>query len=128
MDSKFRAMSITNFEDHTNELNDKELEILPLVIHSFRKYDKDSPIKSADIVKKMNIYLIQREYTIKMTGARLRKMVNFIRSNSLLPLIATSRGYFTSKNKDTVEKQIKSLLERERSIENCANGLSKFLD
>ena len=121
-------MSITNFEDFTNELNDKELEILPLVIHSFRKYDKDSPIKSAEIVKKMNIYLQERDYKIKMTGARLRKMVNFIRSNSLLPLIATSKGYFTSKNKETVEKQIQSLLERSRSIRLCADGLTKFLD
>ena len=119
---------ITNFEDFTNELNERELEILPLVVHSFRKYDKDNPIKSQDIVRKMNIYLEERNYKIKMTGARLRKMVNFIRSNSIIPLIATSKGYFTSKNKQTIESQIKSLLERAKSIESCAIGLNKFLE
>tara|TARA_R110000772_G_scaffold36091_4_gene86597 strand:+ start:3474 stop:3839 length:366 start_codon:yes stop_codon:yes gene_type:complete len=121
-------MSITNFEDHTNELNDRELEILPLVIHSFRKYEKDNPIKSEDIVKKMNIYLFERDFKIKMTGARLRKMVNYIRSNSLIPLIATSKGYFTSNNKKDIQDQIISLMERARSIVRCADGLNKFID
>jgi hypothetical protein len=62
-----------------------------------------------------------------MTGVRLRKMVNYIRSNSLIPLIATSHGYFTSDCKQTIQEQIKSLQERANSIERCAQGLKKFL-
>lgn len=120
-------MSITNFEDFTSELTDQELEILPIVIHGFRAYKKNNPIKSELIVFRMNEYLKNRGYKMKLTGPRLRKLVNYIRSNGLLPLIATSQGYFTTDCKETIAEQIKSLQERANSIERCANGLIKFL-
>lgn len=119
---------ITNFEDYSGELSPEEIQIIPIVIHGFRKYDKDNPIKSRVIVERMNKYLLERGFKIRMTGARLRKIVNYIRSNSLIPLIATSKGYFVSKNKSDILDQIKSLKERARSIERCAKGLEKFLN
>ena len=120
-------MSITNFEEYTHELTDQEMEILQLVIHGFRAYKKNNPIKSELIVTRMNQYLQNNGYKIKMTGVRLRKMVNYIRSNSLIPLIANSHGYFTSDCKQTILEQITSLQERANSIERCAQGLKKFL-
>lgn len=121
-------MSLTNFEDQTPELTPEEMAELPAVIHSFRYYDKNNPIKASVIVTKMNIYLKMKGSKMKMTDVRLRRMVNYIRTNGLLPLIATSKGYFTSKNKQEIELQIKSLQERARSIQRCANGLKKFLE
>ncbi len=118
---------ITNFENYTNELNDREMEILPIVIHGFRAYKKNNPIKAELIVKRMNEYLKNYGYKIRLTQPRLRKLVNYIRSNSLIPLIATSQGYFTTDCKETIINQIQSLNERANSIERCANGLKKFL-
>jgi hypothetical protein len=118
---------ITNFENYTHELTDQELEILPIVIHGFRAYKKTNPIKSELIVTRMNQYLQYNGYKIKMTGPRLRKMVNYIRSNGLIPLIANSQGYFTSDCKQTILEQITSLQERANSIENAVQGLKKFL-
>jgi catalase (peroxidase I) len=120
-------MSITNFENYTHELTDQELEILPIIIHGFRAYKKNNPIKAQLIVTRMNEFLTDRGYKIRLTGPRLRKLVNYIRSNSLIPLIATSQGYFTTDCKETIENQIKSLYERANSIERCANGLKEFL-
>ena len=120
-------MSITNFEEYTHELSAEEMEILPIVIHGFRQYKKNNPIKSELIVTRMNDYLKNNGFKIKMSGPRLRKMVNYIRSNSLIPLIATSHGYFTSDCKETIIEQITSLMERANSIERCAQGLKKFL-
>ena len=118
---------ITNFEEHTHELTSEEMEILQLVIHGFRAYKKNNPIKAELIVKRMNVFLENNGYKIRLTQPRLRKLVNYIRSNSLIPLIATSQGYFTTDCKQTILDQIKSLQERANSIERCAQGLKKFL-
>lgn len=120
-------MSITNFENYTHELTDQEIEILPIVIHGFRAYKKNNPIKAELIVSRMNEYLKNNGYKIRLTQPRLRKLVNYIRSNSLLPLIATSQGYFTTDCKETIQEQIKSLQERANSIDRCARGLNNFL-
>ena len=48
-------MSITNFENYTAELTDQELEILPIIIHGFRAYKKNNPIKAELIVNRMII-------------------------------------------------------------------------
>jgi hypothetical protein len=55
-------------------------------------------------------------------------MVNYIRTNSIIPLIATSNGYFTSNCKETIQDQVKSLQERASSIMRCAEGMKKFLE
>ena len=118
---------ITNFEEHTSELTNEEMEILPIVVHGFRNYKKDNPIKAELIVSRMNEFLSARGFKTKMSQPRLRKMVNYIRTNGIIPLIATSNGYFTSDCKETIQEQIKSLQERANSIERCATGLKKFL-
>jgi tetrahydromethanopterin S-methyltransferase subunit B len=50
-----------------------------------------------------------------------------IRSKGILPLIATSNGYYCSYDKQEIMEQIKSLQERADAIINSANGLKKFL-
>jgi len=118
---------ITNFEEFTHELTSEEMEILPILVHGFRNYKKTNPIKTEFLVHRFNEYLLARGYKTKMNGPRLRKMVNYIRTNGIIPLIATSHGYFTSDCKETIQEQIKSLQERANSITRCANGLKKFL-
>jgi len=114
-------------ETITHELTDEELNLVPVIVHSFRFYKKDNPIKAELIVKRMNEYLQKNESKVKMNGPRLRKIVNYIRTNGIIPLIATSNGYFTSDCKQTIQEQIQSLQERANSIERCATGLKKFL-
>ena len=118
---------ITNFEEYTHELSAEEIEILPLVVNGFRHYKKTNPIKAQLIVERMNVFLENNGYKIRLTQPRLRKIVNYIRTNSIIPLIATSNGYFTTDCKLTIQEQIKSLQERANSIERCAQGLKKFL-
>lgn len=109
---------ITNFEEITQELTDEELALVPTFIKSFSKYTKQNPIKAADIVSKWN----QSGDKVKMSQPRLRKICNHIRSNSLLPLIATSSGYYVSNDQAEIERQIKSLTERANSILKCAKA------
>jgi len=118
---------ITNFENITEELTKKELEIIPILVSGFKRYTKENPIKSDVLVKNLNEYFEKNNIKNKMTGARLRKCCNYIRTNALLPLIATSNGYYVSSDKEEIRKQIKSLIERANSIMNCAKGLNKFI-
>ena len=118
---------ITGFEDITRPLSDDELKIVPVLCNNFKRHDKNNPVKAPVIVTGMNKYLVQHGYKIRMSQARLRKCCNFIRSKGMIPLIATSNGYYVSYNKEDVANQIKSLWERAGAIRACANGLQKFL-
>jgi len=115
---------ITNFENITHELNDIELEMLPLMIEGFKRYTKQYPIKEPEIVARFN----SKNSRLKLNGARLRKLVNHIRCHSMLPLIATSKGYYVSSDIAEIRNQIKSLRERANSINRCADGLLNYLD
>lgn len=118
---------VTNFEAITPNITDRELEIIPFLINGFRTHGKNNPIKAPEIVRQMNTFLPTKGYKIKMTEPRLRRCANYIRSNSMLPLIATSEGYFVSEDRTEIERQIKSLYERASAIKSCADGLKAFL-
>jgi len=118
---------IVNFEDITQELNEDELKLIPILINGFSNHSESNPIKAPVIVEKVNSILHLKDLKIKITEPRLRKCCNYIRTNALLPLIATSNGYFVSKDPVIISSQIKSLRQRATSINSCADGLEKFL-
>lgn len=118
---------ITSFEKITHEITEDEKSIIQLLIAGFNTKTKENPIKAPEIVKKMNEALLNKGKSFKLTEVRLRKLCNHIRSNGLLPLIATSSGYYTTNSKKEIEDQIKSLQDRAQAILNSAKGLEKFL-
>ena len=79
---------ITNFEEITKELNAEERQLVPVLIKGFKAHGKENPIKAPKIVENLRIV------GYKITEPRLRKLVNLIRSKGLLPVIATSNGYY----------------------------------
>jgi hypothetical protein len=84
---------IDNFETITHELNEDELYLIPYLISGFEKRTVNNPIKAPDIVKAMNDHFKAKGLIkSKFSDVRLRKCVNYIRVNSLIPLIATSKG------------------------------------
>jgi len=120
-------MSLHNFKDITGDLTDDEAKLIPVLISSFNNHGATNPIKAKEIVKLMNNYLLKKGILINFTGVRLRKCVNYIRKNSMIPLMATSNGYFVSRDQFTIQGQIQSLRQRANSISSCADGLEKFL-
>ncbi|MBC8315241.1 MAG: hypothetical protein H8E51_07035 [Bacteroidetes bacterium] len=118
-------MTVTNFEEVTKELSEDEFSMLPNLIQILQEHaDQENAIYSNDLCRKM----ATRCKVEKFSGPRLRKMVNYLRVNGILPVIATSKGYYLSYNKDIIELQIKSLFERASAIRKSAYGLQKFLD
>lgn len=116
---------VTTFETQTENLSEYELSIIPKVIEQMNFIRR--PRKSYEVCQFLNdeLQLILMKHKISPT--RLRKLVNHIRVNGILPVIATSEGYFVSFEREVIEKQIKSLYERSSSIRKCADGLTKFI-
>lgn len=119
-------MPITTFEEITHELTDIELEILPFVVTILENAKgKNNTIKNESL-KHMACahHRITKglEKPIKMGPARLRKIINYIRTTNLIPVLcASSQGYFVGQNKEEIENYIQSNQERANEILNM-NG------
>jgi len=116
---------IEGFEKVTSELKEQELELANDLIKHFLTKTKNNKAKASDIVKGVNCHY---NLSFKFTEVRLRKIINHYRSNSIIPIISDSEGYFVSYEKEDLEKVIKSLDQRSNSIKRCSSGLKKFLD
>jgi hypothetical protein len=117
---------ITNFEEITANLTSEEKLLTVEIITILSGIKKDKPMKSVELV-----YLINRKLSfvenLNFTGVKLRKYCNYIRSKSLLPIIATSNGYFVSYDKNEIALQIESLEQRSEAILNSVHGLKFYL-
>lgn len=118
---------ITNFEGVTNPLTDDEMRLVPYIIDGLRKRDKDNAIKGAEICERMQAFkkTLGIKEKPKLTDARLRKIVSYIRIEGLLPIGATSNGYFCITDRIELERQVKSLKERAEAIYAAAEGIVK---
>ena len=105
---------ITGFEEQTEPLTDMEREVfLPPIIKGLRvKIGKDKAVTNRDIVRGLKANL-----NIKIGEARVRKMINHIRNNVIIPcLIATSKGYYIAETPEEVDDYIDSLYGRIEAI------------
>lgn len=118
---------LTGFEHITASLNKDELRLVPLLVKGFKGHGAANPITGKMIVSKTNAYLKSKNIKYRLSEPRLRKCCNYIRTKGLIPLIATTKGYYVSYNKDEIKNQIQSLNQRAISIKVCADGLQKFL-
>lgn len=118
---------IKNFEYLTREMTDDEKKLVPVLIKGFSTKTKDNPIKAPDIVQAINAKKESLKLKSAFSEVRLRKLVNFIRAEGILPLIATSNGYFCSEDKEEIKNQIESLTQRANAIMVSADGLKKYL-
>lgn len=117
---------ITNFELITKDLTREEMSFVEPLIELLKKYSKENPIKAPSILKHFNGKKDLFSLDDKFSGARLRKLINAIRSNAVAPIIATSSGYYLSEDRTEIEKQIISLEERAFAILNASNGLKAY--
>jgi len=117
---------ITNFEEITAYLTPEEKELTVEIMQILMKLKKNNPMKSVEIVELINRKFYKNS-DVKFTGVKLRKYCNYIRSKSLLPIIATSNGYYISYDKNEIALQIESLEQRSEAILNSVNGLKFYL-
>lgn len=113
---------IQNFEEFTHDLTDYELQLVPAFVKGFQsKVGADHAVTAKTIEDHM-----KGKY--KVSGPRIRKIVNYIRNRGLVEgLVASSAGYYITKNEDEVKKYIESLDGREQAIRVIKEGMEAYL-
>lgn len=99
---------ITGFEELTEPLTEKEETLfLPPILRGLRaKVGRQKAVTNKEIITGL-----KENLGIKIGEARVRKIINHIRCNDLVPcLVATSEGYYIAENE-------RELLDYEESLE-----------
>lgn len=129
---------ITGFESITYELTDFEQRVLlPLVIRGWnnRPYAefekvggklkmtnaKQAVVNMSDMIKGINA---QDHVKKKVTGVRLRKVIHYIRMTGQIEhLVASSTGYYKTKNISKLKDFVKSNREKASSFTEIADAI-----
>ncbi len=111
---------IKNFEEYTYDLTEFEKQsLLPRVISIL-----ENKIGSVNAVSNKKIVNILSTKGIIVSEARVRKIINTVRTKCLLPcLIANSTGYYIAETTKELNDYINSLEERGVSILSVARAL-----
>lgn len=118
----------TNRKPQLRTLTTDEKLLLPYLEKALLRTNKTKPKFNDELTEELNrvVERIKEETSIdivKINGARLRKMINYMRCNSTLPIISTSKGYYVSYDIEEIGAMILSLTMRADAIEAAANGL-----
>ena|SRR5277367_2772065 len=105
---------LKGFEDITFELDEYEKALLlPVIV---LKIKNNIGIEKAVTNKKMLEYLKGRGFE-KVTDARIRKIISYIRINQIVPgLMAYSKGYYVTTDPNEIVGYIHSLRGRINAI------------
>jgi hypothetical protein len=103
---------LPGFDEETCNLSDYELKLVAGFVTSFKKYvGPENTITSFQIIEKYSIH------GVKISGARVRKIISYIRTEGLVPgLMASSKGYYITTDPVEMGKWIESLQGRVTKI------------
>lgn len=114
---------IEGFATETAPLTAEELELVPVFVKGFSdKHGAARAITSQQIIKAL------AAKGRNMSGARVRKVVNYIRIHHLVRnLIASSAGYYIEEDPEKVAAYARGLLDRAGAILAVANSYKDCL-
>ena len=115
-----------HFEEQTAPLTEWEKNtLLPLMVKGLKtKLGKDNAVTSKQIIASLS----QPLYDMggKLSGARIRKVINHIRLNGLVRnLVASSKGYYIENNSELRESYKQSLRDRISAIRAVLESFDK---
>ena len=105
---------IQGFTEQTEPLTEYEVQtLLPQLVRGLRtKVGRAMSVTNKAIIDGM-----KRNLGLSISDARVRKLINHIRNNDLVPcLIATSQGYYIAESEQELKDYEDSLLGREEAI------------
>jgi glutamyl/glutaminyl-tRNA synthetase len=115
---------LKTFEDFTVELNGDEEKFVGIIAKRFElKRGKENIVTAEQIIEGLATH-----YGVRFKESRVRKMIQFIRLNNLVPgLVANSKGYFVTETPQELEDWIESLRSRENAIRHIRETAEKQL-
>ena len=116
---------LTGFDKETAPLSEyEERVLLPMMVRSLAvKRGRDAAVTGTHIVT------VLKGKGYEINGARVRKLVNHIRLNGLVPrLIATSEGYYVATDNGEMAGYIDSLKGREAAIRAVREAMERQMD
>ena len=115
---------IKGFEKETKPLTEYEQEILPIIVKSLERHvGSEGAITNGE----MSEGLEKHGYR-EISSARIRKIINYIRINSLIDcLMATNSGYFITQSITEMQEYIDSLDGRIDAIKEVRDAMIEQL-
>lgn len=117
---------LKGFEDYTEPLSEYERDIvMPRVLSILKKYKptKGNPIMNWNIRDKLY------EYNIKVKPATVRRVIHYIRVNYLIKgLMATSCGYYLTRDPHLLNTYMKTLQGRIRAIQAVKRSIRVYME
>jgi hypothetical protein len=111
---------IHKFETLTTNLNQDEIGLIEIIIKMLKE-SQNKPMSGREIINRIGYLPFEKKGALR--PARLRKIVNAIRSNCVAPVIASNKGYSLAKNAEEITGQIVSLNDRIKAIKDAVRGL-----
>ena len=115
---------LKGFEEKTNSITQQEIELAHRLIEAFKKRTSSNPILAHEICTKVNSTM---NIDFKLTEVRLRRIINYYRVNSILPVVSTKKGYYVSYDANEIRSCIDSLTQRINSMLECTYGLERII-
>ena len=112
---------IQGFEKQTEELTDYErLTLIPVIVRGLSAKIG----KSRAVTNKYIVCMLKGSY--KVSDARIRKIINYIRIHDLIPcLVASNEGYYIAESNQELKDYESSLLGREAAIHEVRQAISR---
>ena len=113
---------IKGFSEQTSPMTEYETKVLlPVILQGLKdKQGKRNAVTNTYIVGRL------KKAGFSINDARLRKVINHIRTNDLLPgLIATSEGYFLAQSAQELMDYEDSLRGREEAIREVRMAIAR---
>lgn len=135
---------VDGFEEYTHELTDRELFYSKLIVQFFsfkgskekKPYlGRENAIKAKDLIARFDSAVIANTNgladkmknapgrPVKLTPARLGKIVHHIRASQQLYIVGTSDGYYLAATKEEMDIELKSMYQRVMGLLEAIHGL-----
>ena len=115
---------IQGFDSETQPLNEQEMSVIPAFVRSLLlRRGKSNAVASKQIIDGINYHC-----GIRLSGPRVRKIINHIRTHDLLNgeiLCANSNGYYIAADKEEAAESLNGLASRIQAQQAVFNALCR---